>query len=152
MLHARHHQLAVKASVELEFKEWIYGRGHIDFFCTNQKQVTFAPITDYQIDQERVILCHDEVPASECQRIRLSDIQKLFQLYFDRVTEETKQKFVVEEEDSLIVVNKVEPGKAEEVKFPVKKAKSPSKAPKTKAKAEKDLCDHCHPNSKATKD
>ena len=153
LLQCRHHRQVVKATVEFDLKGWIEKSGHIDFFCTNQKQVTFRPMTSYVFDLGHgVVLCDERISNSfECQKIMLDEIRNLFQLYFDRVTEETKQKFDVKVEDSLIVISKID-SKAidepvEEVKGPidpkplVKKAKSPSKVPKTKAKAKKDHCD-----------
>ena len=128
LLNCKHHQKALKAAVELELDQWIEKGGHVDFFCTNQKQVTFMPMVSYNLEGDCVILC-DDVTGSKS--IHLDAIRDLFQLYFDRVTEETKQNFAVEKtfgkNDMLIIV--VEKFDDEKPVLP-KKPKSPSRSPK----------------------
>lgn len=128
LLNCKHHQKALKAAVEFELEQWIEKGGHVDFFCTNQKQVMFTPMTTYNLEGDCVIL-YDDVMGSKS--IHFDPIRDLFQLYFDRVTEETKQNFAVKKNVEkngmpIIVVEKVD-----EKPVP-KKAKSPSRSPKPK--------------------
>ena len=127
LLQSNRHSEAVRTTVEIQLKQWIDDGGHIEFLCKDQKQVTFQPLTYYNFDK-MVLLYSEKWKASDCQRIMLEDIKNLFQLYFDKVTEETKQKFIVRVNESDIVVDKVEP-KAVDPKLP-------SKAPTAKT----DLC------------
>ena len=122
---------AVKATVEMELNQWIEKDGHVNFFCTNQKQVKFTPMASYDLDDDCVILC-DDVAGSK--RIDFEEIRKLFQLYFDRVTEKTRQKFDVKVDGSVngsfILVEKVDHVNPEEVSM----KKGPSRSPKTKTR------------------
>lgn len=109
LLQCRHHQRAVKASVEFELKNWIEDGGHVDFFCTNQKQVTFKPMTNYQFDfQDGVTLATGAVVESfECQKISLNEIRNLFRLYFDRVTEETNRSSLLERTMAILLFKRL---------------------------------------------